>query len=93
MNERYYINEKVKDCFFTDAFNMDVIREKEGKLEMLSSKVIKPEEHGVILEKGIVFCKDDHYNLKEVSKEKALETLKEMELNYSCWQEYMSGSY
>jgi hypothetical protein len=92
VEERYYLVEKVKDCFMIDAFNMNVIEQAGENLKMLSSKVIKPKEIGVSLEKGVVSCTDNHYKLKEVSKKKALKTLKEMDVNYSCWQDYMSSS-
>lgn len=75
-----------------DAFNTDVIRQTENKLEMLSSKVIKPEKHGVKLEKGVISCTDDNYEVREVTKEKAMKTLNDMNRNYSNWQHYMSGS-
>jgi hypothetical protein len=91
--ERYYLVEKIKNRFMVDAFNMNVIIRQEGEnLKMLSSKAIKPKEIGVSLEKGVISCTDNHYKLKEVTKEKALKTLKDMDVNYSCWQEYMSSS-
>jgi hypothetical protein len=90
--ERYYLVEKVKERFMIDTFNTDVIRQTGENLKMLSSKVIRPEEHGIKLEKGVVSCTDDHYKMKEITKEEAIKTLREMGRNYGLWQEYMSSS-
>jgi hypothetical protein len=90
--ERYYIAEKIKECFgMVDSFNYNVLVQKDGKLEMLSSKVIKPHEIGIKLEKGIVLCTDDKYKLEEVTPEQALKKLEWMGINYASWQECMSG--
>jgi len=89
--EKYYLVEKVKERFMIDAFNIDVIKQTGDKLKMLSSKVIKPEEHGVKLEDGVVSCISDEYKLKEITKEEAIKTLKDAQRNYGCWQEYMSN--
>jgi hypothetical protein len=90
---RYYIAEKVKECFgMVDSFNYNVLIQKDGKLEMLSSKVIKPKEIGIKLEKGIVLCTDNKYKLEEVTQEQALKKLEWMGVNYASWQECMSSS-
>lgn len=89
--EKYYLAERIKDCFIIDAFNTDVLKQSGNSLEMLSSKVIKPEEHGIKVERNKVICVNGLYDLKEVSKEKAMETLEEMSVNYSLWQSYMSN--
>lgn len=90
--ERYYLAEKVKNRFMmVDAFNMNVLQQKGNSLEMLSSKLIKPEQIGIKLEKDNVICIDDKYKLKEVSKEEALKTLNNIGLEYTSWQHLMSG--
>ena len=90
--EKYYLVERVKDCFMIDAFNMNVVKQTGKNLEMLSSKVIKPEEIGVRLNKEVVSCTDDKYEIKKVDEETAKETLAKMNINYSQWQDYMSTS-
>ncbi len=91
--EQYYLVERIKECFMVDAFNLNIIKQTEGKLEMLSSEVIKPKEIGVELnEKGKIDCADDKYKIKEISKEEASKILKDIRINYSSWQNYMSGS-
>jgi|WetSurMetagenome_2_1015567.scaffolds.fasta_scaffold1394575_2 hypothetical protein len=90
--ERYYLVEKVKDCFMIDAFNMNVIRQEGENLQMLSSKVIKPNQIGVSLEKGVISCTNPKYEMKEVTKDKAMKTLTDMNINYANWQNFMSSS-
>ena len=75
-----------------DAFNLNVIKQKKKNLEMLSSDAIKPKEIGIKLNKGVIFCTDDRYKIKEINEEQAMETLRRNEVNYSLWQEYMSNS-
>lgn len=90
--EKYYLVEKVKDRFMIDAFNINVVKQKKGKLEMLSSKVIKPKQIGAKLdEKGKIYCTDNKYKIKEITKEKASKVLKDREINYSLWQNHMSN--
>lgn len=91
--EKYYLVEKVKERFMIDAWNINVIKQKEGKLEMLSSKKIKPKEIGVKLsKKGEIFCEDNDYEIREISEKQANLTLESMKRNYGLWQSYMSSS-
>jgi len=90
--EKYYLVEKVKECFMIDAFNTNVVKQTGESLKMLSSKVIKPREIGIKLHKGIVSCTDDKYKMEEITEEQAIETLRKMDVNYSLWKDYMSTS-
>ena len=92
VKEKYYLVEKVKECFMIDAFNINVIKQTGGKLEMLSSKVIKPKDIRVELKKKVVSCTDDKYEIKEITEEQAVKILKDAERNYASWQNYMSTS-
>lgn len=87
---KYYLVEKVKNCFMIDAFNKNIIKQKNGKLEMLSSKVIKPAEIGVKLnKKRKMYCADKDYKIKEISEKEVNKLLWEAAKNYSLWQGYM----
>jgi hypothetical protein len=90
--ERYYLAEKVKERFMIGASNMNVIKQTGNKLEMLSSKVIKPAEIGVKLNKGVVSCVDNNYKLKEITEKKAIKILKDANRNSASWQDFMSTS-
>lgn len=90
--EKYYLVEQLKQRFMIDAFNTHVIKQKNGKLEMLSSKAIKPNHIGIRLKEGVISCNDDKYEIEEIDEEKAKETLAKINLNYSQWQDYMSTS-
>lgn len=90
--EEYYLAKKVKNEFFIDAFNIDILKRTGNSLEMLSSKVIKPKEHGIKIDKNNVVCTNDEYELKKIDEIKARETLREMGVNYSSWENYMSTS-
>lgn len=92
VEERYYLVEKVKDCFMIDAFNINIVKQTGKNLEMLSSKVIKPKEIGVKLKKGIVFCTNNDYEIKEITEKQASKILKDAERNYASWQGFMSTS-
>ncbi len=91
--EKYFLVEKMKERFMIDAFNLNIIKQKGNKLEMLSSKVTKPKEIGIILDKDRqISCTDDRYNIKEITKKEAFEALEDISNNYSLWQHYMSNS-
>ncbi len=91
--EQYFLIERIKDRFMIDAFNSNIIKQTKGKLEILSSEVIKPRKIGVGLnKKGEIFCADKNYQIKEITKEKANKILKDMEINYSSWKNYMSNA-
>ena len=92
VKERYYLIERIKKRYLLDAFNIEIMRQKEGKLEMLSSEVIKAEEYGIKLKKGKVSCADDKYKLEEITKEKAIEILKDVNINFALWRDYMLSS-
>lgn len=90
--EKYYLVEKVKNIFMIDAFNLNIIKQTSKNLEMISSKVIKPDEIGVKLIDGKIICDDKDYKIKEINEKKAIKILKFKDENYSSWQDYMSNS-
>ena len=49
VEEKYYLVERVRDCFRIDAFNMNIVEQAGKNLEMLSSKAIKPSQIGIKL--------------------------------------------
>lgn len=78
--ERYYLVEKVKDLYSSFRHNFNIIKQSKSKLELMSSKAIKPEEIGVKLnKKGEISCADKNYKIKKISKKEANEWLKGME--------------
>jgi len=92
VEEKYYLVERVRDCFRIDAANMNIVKQTGKKLEMLSSEKIKPKEIGIKLnENGKIFCDDDKYKLKEINKKESSKILKDMKSNYSLWQEFMTN--
>jgi len=90
--EKYYRVDRVKKPFMIDAFNIDIIRQTGNKLEMLTSKVIKPEEHGVNIIDGNVSCTNEDYKMEEVTQATAMNTLRFMDINEVLWKDYASGS-
>lgn len=92
VGERYYSVEKMKERFMVDAFNINIVKQKGKNLEMLSNEAIKPEEIGVKLSNGKVFCIDDRYEIREISEKQAMQTLESMKRSSSLWQDYMSTS-
>ena len=59
---------------------------------MLSSIATKPEEIGVKIIDRDVSCTNSDYEMREITSEVAMKTLKDMNINYSNWGHYMSGS-
>ena len=93
MKIKYYLVEKIKDRFMTDAFNTNIIKQTGKNLEMLSSKVIKPIQIGIELNKnGKISCVDKKYKVKEIAQKESLKILEDMEKNYGLWRGRMSTS-
>jgi len=95
LKDQYYLVKKVKEPFMIDALNINIIKKVGKNLEMLTSGVIKPEEIGVQISKNGrgISCTNDEYNLvRKLTEKEVEEKLKEMGLNYSNWQYYMSNS-
>lgn len=76
-----------------DIFNINLVKQTGNKLEMLSSKKIKPEDIEIKLNKsGEIVCADDKYEIHEITGWRASKILEYIEENSSLWQRYMSSS-
>ncbi|MBT4376464.1 hypothetical protein HOD29_03755 [archaeon] len=89
---KYFHIEKIKDPFFVDAFNNDVIKvTKEGRLELLTGpqENLKSFELIKVDEKYIV---GTDYSIREIPMKEVQQIIKEGNKNYSLWQNHMSSS-
>ena len=93
VEEKYYLVERVRDCFGIDATNMNLVKQTGKGLEVLSNSRIEPKEIGIELnENGKIFCTDDKYEVNEITEETSHRIMQDMLKNYSLWREYLSGT-
>ncbi|MDP2672963.1 MAG: hypothetical protein Q8O84_04075 [Nanoarchaeota archaeon] len=92
--EKYYLVERVKDCFWFDMLNINLVKQTKKGLEALSSNARKLEEIRIKLNNGKLFCADNKYQINEINKKESSKILRKIEESYSLplQRDYLSIS-
>lgn len=81
MDEKFFLIERVKDCFATEPFNYSVLQCSNGELTNLSES-INSKVKGIKYCNGKIFCENGFYEIREINERTAKKTIDDLKRSY-----------